>query len=39
VVVGLEPSGEHLTVTRGALPGDAPEGGDHDVIDAEIIEE
>jgi ATP-dependent Clp protease ATP-binding subunit ClpB len=39
VVVGLNEHGDGLTVTRGALPGDEPEGGDHDVIDAEIIEE
>ncbi|UIP59932.1 ATP-dependent Clp protease ATP-binding subunit [Agromyces marinus] len=39
VVVGLAGDGEHLTVTRAPAPGDAPEGGDHDVIDAEIVEE
>ncbi len=38
VVVGLDPSGEHLSVMRAPEPGDGPEGGDHDVIDAEIIE-
>ncbi|MFC5857612.1 ATP-dependent Clp protease ATP-binding subunit [Agromyces flavus] len=39
VVVGLAPSGDHLEVVRAPEPGEAPEGGDHDVIDAEIIEE
>ncbi|MEI5583469.1 MULTISPECIES: ATP-dependent Clp protease ATP-binding subunit [unclassified Agromyces] len=39
VVVGLDPSGEHLTVARAEAAGDAPIGGDHDVIDAEIVEE
>ena len=39
VVVGLAASGDHLEVTRAPEPGEAPEGGDHDVIDAEIIEE
>ncbi|WP_400997509.1 ATP-dependent Clp protease ATP-binding subunit [Agromyces sp. GXQ0307] len=39
VVVALADDGEHLAVTRAPEPGDAPEGGDHDVIDAEIIEE
>ncbi|WP_438854102.1 ATP-dependent Clp protease ATP-binding subunit [Agromyces sp. M3QZ16-3] len=39
VVVGLAADGEHLTVTRAPEPGDTPEGGDHDVIDAEIVEE
>jgi ATP-dependent Clp protease ATP-binding subunit ClpB len=37
--VGLDPSGQHLSVTRAPEPGEAPEGGDHDVIDAEIVEE
>jgi ATP-dependent Clp protease ATP-binding subunit ClpB len=39
VVVGLAASGDHLEVTRAPEPGEMPEGGDHDVIDAEIIEE
>jgi ATP-dependent Clp protease ATP-binding subunit ClpB len=39
VVVGLDASGEHLTVTRAEAPGEEPIGGDHDVIDAEIVEE
>jgi ATP-dependent Clp protease ATP-binding subunit ClpB len=39
VVVGLADDGEHLTVTRAAEPAEGPEGGDHDVIDAEIVEE
>ena len=39
VVVGLAPSGDHLEVTRAPESGDLPEGGDHDVIDAEIVEE
>jgi ATP-dependent Clp protease ATP-binding subunit ClpB len=39
VVVGLDASGEHLTVTRAEAPGEEPVGGDHDVIDAEIVEE
>ena len=39
VVVGLDPTGDHLEVARGPEPGEVPEGGDHDVIDAEIIEE
>ncbi|MGR2752222.1 ATP-dependent Clp protease ATP-binding subunit [Agromyces arachidis] len=39
VVVGLAPDGQHLTVMRAPEPGEAPQGGDHDVIDAEIVEE
>ncbi|GAA1058158.1 chaperone protein ClpB [Agromyces luteolus] len=39
VVVGLADDGEHLSVTRAPEPGDVPEGGDHDVIDAEIVED
>nr|WP_204396081.1 AAA family ATPase [Agromyces aurantiacus] len=38
VIVGLDASGDHLEVTRAPEPGETPEGGDHDVIDAEIIE-
>ncbi|WP_353814967.1 ATP-dependent Clp protease ATP-binding subunit [Agromyces sp. SYSU T00266] len=39
VVVGLADGGEHLTVTRAPEAGVGPEGGEHDVIDAEIVEE
>ncbi|MFE5670582.1 ATP-dependent Clp protease ATP-binding subunit [Agromyces sp. NPDC056523] len=39
VVVGLASSGDHLEVTRAPETGDVPEGGDHDVIDAEIVDE
>ncbi|WP_430647125.1 ATP-dependent Clp protease ATP-binding subunit [Agromyces sp. GXS1127] len=39
VVVALAEDGEHLAVARAPEPGEVPEGGDHDVIDAEIIEE
>ncbi|MFC9917038.1 ATP-dependent Clp protease ATP-binding subunit [Agromyces binzhouensis] len=39
VVVGLAPDGDHLTVTRAPEAGVGPEGGEHDVIDAEIVEE
>ncbi|RXZ44756.1 AAA family ATPase [Agromyces binzhouensis] len=39
VVVGLADGGEHLTVTRAPEAGVGPEGGEHDVTDAEIVEE